>query len=49
MSFIGELFEFMKEKKKFWMIPILFVLVLFGGLVVLTQGAAVAPFMYALF
>jgi hypothetical protein len=39
----------MKERKKFWLLPIVFVLLLFGGLIVLTQGSAVAPFIYTLF
>jgi hypothetical protein len=48
-EFILELYGFMKERKKFWLLPIIIVLVLFGGLVVLTQGSAVAPFIYTLF
>ena len=39
----------MKERKKFWLLPIVLVLVLFGTLIVLTQGSAVAPFIYTLF
>ena len=49
MSFIGELWRFMRVRKKFWLAPILLVLALFGGLIVLTQGSAVAPFIYTLF
>jgi Family of unknown function (DUF5989) len=49
MSLIGELWAFMRERKKFWLLPILLVLGLFGGLVVLTQGSAVAPFIYTIF
>ena len=49
MSFIGELWKFMRVRKKFWLAPILIVLALFGGLIVLTQGSAVAPFIYTLF
>jgi hypothetical protein len=49
MSFIGELWKFMRVRKKFWLAPILLVLALFGGLIVLTQGSAVAPFIYTLF
>ncbi len=49
MSFIVELWAFMKERKKFWLIPIVLVMVLFGGLLVLAQGSAVAPFIYTLF
>jgi hypothetical protein len=44
-----ELWAFMKERKKFWLLPIVAVLLLFGGLIVLTQGSAVAPFIYTLF
>lgn len=49
MSFIAELWRFMRARKKFWLAPILIVLALFGGLIVLTQGSAVAPFIYTLF
>jgi hypothetical protein len=44
-----ELWMFMRERKKFWLLPIVIVLIVFGGLVVLTQGTAVAPFIYTLF
>ena len=44
-----ELWAFMKERKKFWLLPIVLVLVLVGTLIVLTQGSAVAPFIYTLF
>lgn len=49
MSFIKELWLFMSVRKKFWLLPIILVMSLFGGLVVLTQGSAVAPFVYTLF
>jgi hypothetical protein len=49
MSFIKEFWEFLKIRKKYWLLPIIFVLVLFGGLIVLTQGSAVAPFIYTIF
>lgn len=49
MSFIAELWAFMRERKKFWLLPILVVMVLFGGLIVLAKGSAVAPFIYTLF
>jgi hypothetical protein len=49
MSFIKEFLEFLKERKKYWLLPIIIVLVLFGGLIVLTQGSAVAPFIYTIF
>ena len=49
MSFIIEFWKFLKIRKKYWLLPIIFVLVLFGGLIVLTQGTAVAPFIYTIF
>jgi|TARA_B100002003_G_scaffold11643_1_gene9998 hypothetical protein len=49
MSFLNEFWEFLRERKKFWLLPIIFVLLLMGGLIVLTQGSAVAPFIYTLF
>tara|TARA_B100000575_G_scaffold225815_1_gene186410 strand:- start:435 stop:584 length:150 start_codon:yes stop_codon:yes gene_type:complete len=49
MDFIKEFWEFLKIRKKFWLLPIILVLVLFGGLIVLTQGSAVAPFIYTIF
>ena len=48
-EFVLELWAFMKERKKFWLLPIVIVLVLVGTLIVLTQGSAVAPFIYTLF
>jgi hypothetical protein len=48
-GFVMELWAFMKERKKFWLLPIFVVLLLFGTLIVLTQGSAVAPFIYTLF
>ena len=48
-EFLYELWAFMKERKKFWLLPIVAVLLLFGTLIVLTQGSAVAPFIYTLF
>lgn len=49
MSFLAELWAFMRARKKFWLLPVLVMLAIFGGLVVLTQGSAVAPFIYTLF
>ncbi len=49
MSFLVELFEFLKVRKKFWLLPIMIMMVVFGGLIVLSQGSAVAPFIYTLF
>ena len=48
-EFVLEVWAFMKERKKFWLLPIIAVLLLFGTLIVLTQGSAVAPFIYTLF
>ena len=49
MSFALEFLRFLSVRKKFWLLPIILVMVLFGGLIVLTQGSAVAPFIYTLF
>ena len=49
MSFVSELWGFVRERKKFWLLPILIVLGLFGALIVLSQGSAIAPFIYTLF
>ena len=49
MSFVVELWSFLRVRKKYWLLPIVLVMVLFGGLVVLSQISAVAPFIYTLF
>ena len=49
MGFIKELFAFMSARKKFWLLPVVITLVVVGGLLVLSQGSAIAPFIYALF
>ncbi len=49
MSFLKEFWEFLKVRKKYWLLPIVIVLVLFGGLIILSQGSAVAPFIYTIF
>jgi hypothetical protein len=49
MSFIKELWQFMRVRKKFWLLPIMLTMALFGALIVLSQGSAVAPFIYTLF
>ncbi len=49
LSFLQELWTFMRVRKKFWMLPILIMMAMFGGLIVLTQGSAVAPFIYTIF
>ncbi len=49
MSFIRELWEFLKVRKKFWLLPIILILLLLGVIIVLGQGSAVTPFIYTLF
>jgi len=49
MSFLKEIYNFIKTRKKFWIIPILLFLLIFGGIVAVTQGTAVAPFIYTIF
>ena len=49
IEFLKEFWEFLKERKKYWLLPIIIVLVIFGGLIILTQGSAVAPFIYTIF
>jgi hypothetical protein len=48
-TFFAELWEFMLARKKYWMLPILILMVVFGGLIVLTKSSVVAPFIYTLF
>jgi hypothetical protein len=49
MSFLIDFWSFLRERKKFWMLPIMVVILGIGGLLVLSQGSAVAPFIYTLF
>ena len=49
MSFLKEFWNFLRIRKKYWLFPIIIVLVLFGGLIILSQGSAVAPFIYTIF
>ena len=49
MSFIKEVWMFLRARKKFWMLPIILVMVLLGGLLILAQGSVMAPFIYTLF
>jgi hypothetical protein len=49
MSFLAELWMFLRMRKKFWLLPIIVMMALFGGLIVLSQGSAVAPFIYTIF
>ena len=49
LEFLKDLWDFMRERKKFWLAPVIVVLLLLGVLIVLTEGTAVAPFIYTLF
>ena len=49
MSFLIEFWNFLRIRKKYWLFPIIIVLLLFGGLIILSQGSAVAPFIYTIF
>lgn len=49
MGFVAELWAYMRTRKKFWLVPILVAMVVLGGLLVLAQGSAIAPFIYTLF
>jgi len=49
IDLLKDLFAFMRERKKYWLIPIILMLVLLGALIVLTPGSALAPFIYTLF
>ena len=49
MNFVSDLVGFLKTRKKFWLLPLILVLLLFGGLLIFASGSAVAPFVYTLF
>jgi hypothetical protein len=49
MSFLAELWAYMGARKKFWLLPLILVLLVFGGLIVLAKGSAIAPFTYTIF
>jgi hypothetical protein len=49
MEFLKEFLEFLKVRKKFWLMPIIIVLVLFGALIIFTQGSVISPFIYTIF
>jgi hypothetical protein len=49
VSFLAELWQFLRVRKKFWLAPVIVILLIVGGLLVLVQGSALAPFIYALF
>lgn len=49
LEFLTDLFGFMRERKKFWLAPIILILLVFGALIIFAEGSAVAPFIYTLF
>lgn len=49
MSFLAELWAFLRVRKKYWLVPVFVMMAMFGGLIVLSQGSAVAPFIYTIF
>jgi hypothetical protein len=49
LSFVKEMWKFLRQRKKFWLLPLLLVMALLGVLIVMAQGSAVAPFIYTLF
>ena len=49
LSFFREFWAFLRARKKYWLLPVFVMMLLFGGLIVLTQGSAVAPFIYTIF
>jgi hypothetical protein len=49
VSFLAELWDFLRTRKKFWLMPIVLMMLIFGGLIMLTKGSVVAPFIYTLF
>jgi|TARA_B100002003_G_C13832043_1_gene408903 hypothetical protein len=49
MNFIKEFWEFITIRKKYWLLPVIIALILFGGLIVLTQGSSLSPLIYAIF
>jgi len=49
VAFMSELWDFLRARKKYWLLPIVLMMVAFGGLLLLAQGSAVAPFIYTLF
>ena len=49
MAFVAEIWRFMRMRKKYWLMPVLIMMIVFGGMLVLVKGSAVAPFIYTLF
>ncbi len=49
ISFLREFWMFLRQRKKYWLLPVFVMMAIFGGLIVLTKGSAIAPFIYAIF
>ena len=49
MAFLFDVWDYMRARRKFWLLPLLLVMLLFGGLIILTKGSAIAPFIYTIF
>jgi hypothetical protein len=49
MEYLRDLWSFLKTRKKFWLLPLIIILILFGALIILTTGSAIAPFIYTIF
>jgi len=49
MSFIKEVWDFLRARKKLWLAPVIFIMVIFGGLLIFAQGSVIAPFIYTIF
>ena len=49
MEFLGDLWGFLRERKKFWLLPVILTLLVIGGLIILSSGTAIAPFVYTIF
>ncbi len=49
MSFLRELWQYMRARKKYWLVPVIVMTLVFGGLILLTKGSAIAPFIYTIF
>ena len=49
MAFLVDVWDYMRARRKFWLLPLLLAMLLFGGLIILTKGSAIAPFIYTIF
>jgi hypothetical protein len=49
MDFLKDFWNYLKERKKWWLMPVIFILILFGALIIISSGSAIAPFIYTLF